>query len=155
MLVEILCVLALGQTPAMSIPQMEKSDVGIFRQAKIMESWEIYLRAKYREERPHTEPDWCKLIALKYDAMIEVRLFDASRVDLLNDEYALEVDWAGNWEEAIGQSLWYAIVTEKKPGVVLLVKNPDRDEEDIHKALIVCEKTQIKLYLEDVSKYMR
>ena len=45
------------------------------------------------------------------------------RIDILNDEYAIEVDFAKKWKEAIGQTLWYSLNTNKKPGIVLIRKN--------------------------------
>ena len=44
------------------------------------------------------------------------------RIDILNDEYAIEVDFAKKWKEAIGQSIWYALNTNKKAGIVLIRK---------------------------------
>jgi hypothetical protein len=52
---------------------------------------------------------------------IEYVLFDKTRVDCLTNEYAIEVDWAKKWAESIGQSLYYAKITEKKPAVALIV----------------------------------
>ena len=45
------------------------------------------------------------------------------RIDLLTSEYAFEVEWASNWKEAIGQSIWYGLNTQKKPGIILLLKS--------------------------------
>jgi hypothetical protein len=39
------------------------------------------------------------LIADKYNAVAEVRLWDGTRVDLLSDEFVIEVDWAPKWGE--------------------------------------------------------
>ena len=52
----------------------------------------------------------------------EVRI-ESGRIDLLNDEYAIEIDFAKKWKESIGQSLWYALNTNKKPGIVLIREN--------------------------------
>ncbi|HKK76094.1 MAG TPA: hypothetical protein VJ953_13530 [Saprospiraceae bacterium] len=43
------------------------------------------------------------------------------RVDILTEEYAIEVERADKWKNAIGQALWYGQQTNKKPGIVLLV----------------------------------
>lgn len=53
----------------------------------------------------------------------EVRLSDGTRVDCLTDEYAVEFDFAPKWAEAVGQSLYYAQKTKKKPGIVLIVEH--------------------------------
>ena len=57
---------------------------------------------------------------------MEYRLFDKTRVDCLTSKYAIEVDFAKKWAEGIGQSLYYADVTGKKPGVGLIVGKKDK-----------------------------
>lgn len=54
---------------------------------------------------------------------IEFELPDKTRVDCLTDEYAIEFDWAKKWAESIGQSLYYAKMTGKKPAVAIIVKS--------------------------------
>ena len=56
--------------------------------------------------------------------IIEYRLPDKTRVDCLTDEYAIEFDWASKWAESIGQSLYYAKQTGKKPAVAIIMKKP-------------------------------
>ncbi len=51
----------------------------------------------------------------------EFRLWDATRVDCLTKEYAVEFDFAKKWAESIGQALYYAKMTGKKPAVVLIL----------------------------------
>ncbi len=60
---------------------------------------------------------WCKL----HQGKAEVVLKDRTRCDCLTQEYAVEVDFAKKWAEAIGQSLHYARLTGKKAGVLLIV----------------------------------
>lgn len=48
------------------------------------------------------------------------------RADLVTDEYAIEIEWAPKWKEAIGQALWYALNTNKKPGIILILENQDQ-----------------------------
>lgn len=57
---------------------------------------------------------------------IEVRLDDGTRVDCLTSEYAVEVEFAQKWAESIGQSLYYAERTGKKPGVLLIMGKDDQ-----------------------------
>ena len=54
----------------------------------------------------------------------EYVLPDKTRVDCLTDEYAIEFDWGKNWAESIGQSLYYAKMTGKKPAVAIIIKSP-------------------------------
>lgn len=75
----------------------------------------------------------------------EYTLPDDSRVDIFTDEYAFEVEWAHKWKESIGQSLYYAIQTDKKPGIILLFKGEPQDKENYLRCSVVCEKYNIKL----------
>ena len=54
----------------------------------------------------------------------EYVLPDRTRVDCLTDEYAIEFDWGYKWAESIGQALYYAEMTDKKPAVAIILKNP-------------------------------
>lgn len=67
---------------------------------------------------------WCK----KHQGELEHRLSDGTRVDCLTSEYAVEVEYAHKWAEAIGQSLFYAKMTGRKAGIVLIMteKGDDR-----------------------------
>lgn len=78
---------------------------------------------------PMNEVEWCLHLAeeLGFDPQTEteVTLYSSRRVDYLNSEYAVEVDWATGLHgfEAIGQALYYAQVTNRKPAVLLLAKD--------------------------------
>lgn len=50
----------------------------------------------------------------------EYTLPDKTRIDCLTDEYAIEFDYAKKWAESIGQSLYYAKKTGKKPAVAII-----------------------------------
>lgn len=54
--------------------------------------------------------------------VIEYRLPDKTRVDCLTDEYAIEFDWGYKWAEGIGQSLYYANQTGKRPAIALILR---------------------------------
>lgn len=60
---------------------------------------------------------WCK----KHKGELEYRLSDGTRVDCLTSEYAVEVEYAQKWAEAVGQSLFYAKMTGRKAGIVLIM----------------------------------
>ena len=55
---------------------------------------------------------------------MEIELPEGPRVDCLTKTYAIEMDFATKWPEAIGQSLHYALLTGKKAGIVLILKTP-------------------------------
>ena len=58
------------------------------------------------------------------NAKTEVVAPDKTRCDILTDEYAIEVDFANKWAEAIGQSLNYAMQFNKKAGILLILESP-------------------------------
>jgi len=69
------------------------------------------------------EKDYQKAWAAKHGGKCEVRMSDGTRCDIVTDTHAIEVDWADKWAEAVGQSLWYSFQTNKKPGIVLILKS--------------------------------
>lgn len=105
------------------------------------------------------ELDWCKVLwKLLDDRQVEVliglerRLWDGTRVDILTKNWAVEVDWASKWTEAIGQCQWYAANTERTPGVCLLVKDFATESHYIYRCKTVCENLDIHLWLVDTKK---
>ena len=83
----------------------------------------------------------------------EYKLPDRSRIDCLTDTHAFEADWADGLKvyESIGQSLYYAAETGKKPGILLLVRKRN-SEKHIRKVKRVIESWNlpIKLIIKDV-----
>ncbi len=57
---------------------------------------------------------------------VEYVLPDSTRVDCLLSDYAVEVDFGKKWAEAVGQSLYYAEITGRNPGILLILAD---DEE--------------------------
>ena len=51
----------------------------------------------------------------------EFVLWDNTRVDCLAKDYAIEFDFAKKWAESIGQALYYAKMTGKKPAVAIIM----------------------------------
>ena len=62
-----------------------------------------------------------------YGGELEVRLKDGTRVDLLTETHAYEVEHSSNWKEAIGQALHYALLTDRKAGIILVMEKPKAD----------------------------
>lgn len=91
----------------------------------------------------HYQEAWCS--SREDIVAIEYRLSDGTRVDCMLEDYALEVDWARNWAEAIGQSLYYAIKTNKKAAVLLIV-GPD-EERFLDRLNEVAEKYEITVFV--------
>lgn len=96
-----------------------------------------------------SEIEITKKLEEKYQAK-GITLWDRTRPDLLNKEYAFEVDWAPKWAEAIGQSLYYAAVTRKKPAIILLVKDMKIDQKYVYRCQTVCVRYNIALFVEKV-----
>ncbi|PQO39334.1 hypothetical protein C5Y96_05630 [Blastopirellula marina] len=92
----------------------------------------------------------CRRLAPKYNATLEARQWDGTRVDLLTDTHAIEADWAYKWAEAIGQAAYYAELTGKKPGVLILVKDAKEEARYIYRAQTVCARLGFTLFVEIV-----
>ncbi len=59
---------------------------------------------------------------------MEVKLQDNSRIDCLTKTHATEIEFAHKWQEAIGQSLHYALLSKKKAGIGLIIESA----EEVH-----------------------
>jgi hypothetical protein len=81
----------------------------------------------------------------KLNGIIEYRLKDNSRVDCLTNNLAIEVDWAKKWPEAIGQSLYYSHMTNKKAAIALIASS--KDDNFINRASTICKKFDIKIFI--------
>lgn len=79
----------------------------------------------------------------------EYRLPDGTRVDVLTEDVAFEVDTAQNLWNATGQSLWYGKRTNRTPGMYLIVRK-DSDEAWIKRARVQCRELGILLFVRDV-----
>lgn len=80
----------------------------------------------------------------------EIVLEDNSRVDILTDTYAIEVDFAENWAESIGQSLFYAEMTKKKPAVLLIMNSTSKpDDKCLVRLLKVAKLNHITVWTMD------
>jgi hypothetical protein len=78
------------------------------------------------------------------DGATEVRI-PGGRVDILNDTYAIEVDRAGKWHEAIGQALHYADATGRKPAIALFDDGSPGAADHIARAKKIATQQGIKM----------
>lgn len=85
--------------------------------------------------------------AIQIKGETEVVLDDKTRVDIVTDTFAIEVDFAEKWAESIGQSKYYAKKLNKKAGILLVV-NPLTDEKYL-KRLITTTYGDITIWLWD------
>ena len=69
------------------------------------------------------------------------------RVDLLSDDYAIEVDRLEKFHEAIGQALHYAKETGKKPAIaVFILDHEPGDKEKLKYVKWLCDYYEIKFW---------
>ena len=91
----------------------------------------------------HNEKYYQTILCNELDGKMEVVLEDTTRVDCLTDEYAIEVDFAKKWAESIGQSLYYAEMTGKKPTVALIIGT--KDNKYLSRLKLIADKYDIKI----------
>jgi hypothetical protein len=60
--------------------------------------------------------------------------------------YAIEVDFAKKWAESVGQALYYAEMTGKKPAVGFIVFDTATDARRMHRLEVLAEKYHIKIF---------
>ena len=88
-----------------------------------------------RDTAPGTEVDNQETIYQELGGEKEYRLNDGTRVDLIHNKFAIEIDWQEKWAEGVGQSIYYAMklnhqmslkgTASYKPLVILLTKRKD------------------------------
>lgn len=84
---------------------------------------------------------WCE----EQNGIIEYKLPDKTRVDCLTEKYAIEVDFADKWAEAIGQSLYYAYQTNRQPGIIIIMEK-ESDDRYLKRLLVVAEELSIVVW---------
>ena len=67
---------------------------------------------------------------------LEKHLPSGGYVDCLSPEYAIEVEWSEHWAEAVGQSLYYASATGRKPGIILLCRESEGPVEGLCRSYV-------------------
>jgi len=77
--------------------------------------------AKRQHSEKWYQQSWCE----ENGGRAEVVMPDGTRCDCVTATHAVEFDFAGKWSEAIGQSLNYAMQTNLKPGIVMIVERPE------------------------------
>lgn len=97
--------------------------------------------------RAYQEKIYQKAWCLAQGGLTEVLLPDKTRVDCVLPDYAIEFDFADKWAEAIGQSLYYAHMTNKIPGIVLIMENEAKDCKYLNRLQKVASKYGIRLWV--------
>jgi len=79
----------------------------------------------------------------------EVVLSDRTRVDIVTNTHAIEVDFAEKWAESIGQTLHYqGMMDNKKAGVLLIIEGKE-EERFIDRLVGVAAKHEIDVWVWD------
>lgn len=102
--------------------------------------------AKTAKNHIYFEKDYQKFWCNKNCGQLEVILPDKARVDCVTKTHAIEFDFASKWAESIGQSLYYAEVLNKTPGIVLIVEDEIKDQKYINRVRSIAKKYCIDLW---------
>lgn len=94
----------------------------------------------------HLEKEYQKIWCTKNGGKLEYKLPDSTRIDCLTKEYAIEFDFAPKWAESVGQSLYYALCTHKKPAIVLIMENNHKDINHLKRLKSVASFYNIKVW---------
>lgn len=95
------------------------------------------------------EPAWSKWIAQERGGIAEFRCREGSRVDVLTDSMAYEVEWVKKWKEAIGQALLYSVLTGRPGGVILLLRGKPNEEKYILRCAVACARAGLLLEFQE------
>ena len=107
----------------------------------------VYSRQAMALESDYADP-WCAARG----GVSEKVLADRTRVDCLLPGFAVEVDYAHKWAEAMGQALHYGRMTGRMPGVLLILKKP-ADERYVRRLYDDAEHWGLPLFVWRVKAY--
>lgn len=99
-----------------------------------------------------TENDWHTAFNEKVTHGVIESVTPLGRVDILTNDYAIEVDYVRNYRDGIRQALQYAGETNKKPGIALIIDGPGDSFEILVQAKTLSNKEHLKLWL--VNEYV-
>jgi len=102
----------------------------------------IALQAKHL----HKEKVYQKIFCAKVHGKLEYRLIDNTRVDCITSNYVFEVDFGRKAFEAVGQALYYALMTNKKPSIVL-IQETKQDNRYIGRIKKLAKRYNITLFI--------
>jgi hypothetical protein len=70
-----------------------------------------------------------EIAAKALEGEMEITMPDRAICDIVTEEYAIEVKKHPDWKDAIGQSLNYAIQSNKKAGILLIL---EKESDESH-----------------------
>lgn len=129
-------------TPIVSLP--------VALLASVLFAQEPTLARPLAEDR---ETAWSAYIAQEWHGEAEHQCPDGSRVDVLTDTTAYEVEWPEKWAQSIGQAVFYRAATNRKGGVVLLMGRQPKKVELVYylRCLTACRECGLELLVENVA----
>ena len=77
-----------------------------------------FVLAKREHPEKWYQEQWCDA----QNGQVEITMPDGTRCDCVTDTHAIEFDFGSKWAEAIGQSAYYSLQTEKIAGIVLILE---------------------------------
>jgi len=83
----------------------------------LVTSYQVFAVRDHPEKWYQTQ--WCQ----ENNGNMEVIFPNRTRCDCLTTDYAVEVEFADKWAEAVGQSLNYALESQRQSGIVLILEN--------------------------------
>lgn len=105
----------------------------------ILTIYPVFVFAQTPKNHQYFEKDYQKVWCDAHCGTREVILSDRARVDCVTATNAIEFDFAPKWAESIGQALYYGYALNKKPGIVLIIENADKDQKYINRVKSVAE----------------
>lgn len=96
--------------------------------------------------KKHDEKYYQTQLCTKLNGVMEQSLLDRTRIDCLTDKYAIEVEFSKKWAESIGQSLYYAEMTGKKPAIGLIIRDNKKDKGHLRRVEVLAQKYDIKVF---------
>jgi hypothetical protein len=103
------------------------------------------------------ERGWIQYLAKNMkDAQPEFETPDGSFADIVDEEFAIEVEWIKKWKESIGQAVLYGLMLNKRPKVIYLTRGHKEEDKYILRAQMVCKALNIAVeYFPTTSKNER
>jgi len=92
------------------------------------------------------EREYQKIFCEKVKGEVEYILPDHTRVDCQTSTYSFEVDFGHKAFEAVGQALYYSMITGKKAGIVL-IQETKADNRYIGRIKPLVKKYNITLFI--------
>jgi hypothetical protein len=102
----------------------------------------------------HREKVYQRAFCDRVHGRMEYRLRDGTRVDCQTATYSFEVDFGRHAFESVGQALYYALMTGKRPGIVL-IRETRKDDRYIGRVKRLAARYGIYLFVIDTAFRIR